>query len=135
MAHQQHQLSMLQRLLPSAKKVPGWVKGRVSMTLQDGASTSDILTGILQARNPCLLSCELAMYAQHCSCNFAESELHVCSCKHLYIWADSSLVQTLSEAWQMKEKTCSWTSLQSQIALHQYCGGETKGWCDFSAVF
>ena len=48
MAHQQHQLSMVQRLLPSAKKVPGGNKGRVSMTLQDGATTSDILTGILQ---------------------------------------------------------------------------------------
>ena len=48
MAHQQHQLSMLQRLLPSAKRVPGGVTGRVSMTLQDGATTSDILTGILQ---------------------------------------------------------------------------------------
>lgn len=48
MAHQQQQLSMLQRLLPSAKVVPGGVKGRVSMTLQDGATTSDILTGILQ---------------------------------------------------------------------------------------
>lgn len=34
--------------MPSAKKVPGGVKGRVSMTLQDGATTSDILTGILQ---------------------------------------------------------------------------------------
>ncbi|KAL3140715.1 hypothetical protein ABBQ32_005271 [Trebouxia sp. C0010 RCD-2024] len=49
MAHQQLQLSHLQRLMPSAKKVPGGVKGRVSMTLQDGATTSDILTGILQA--------------------------------------------------------------------------------------
>ena len=48
MAHQQHQLSMLQRLLPSAKRLPGGVTGRVSMTLQDGATTSDILTGILQ---------------------------------------------------------------------------------------
>ena len=48
MAHQQHQLSLLQRLMPSAKKVPGGVKGRVSMTLQDGATTTDILTGILQ---------------------------------------------------------------------------------------
>lgn len=49
MAHQQHQLSLLQRLLPGAKRVPGGIKGRVSMTLQDGATTSDILTGILQA--------------------------------------------------------------------------------------
>ena len=50
MAYQQHQLSPLQRLLPAAKKVPGGVKGRVCMTLQEGASTPDILTGILQVR-------------------------------------------------------------------------------------
>lgn len=49
MAYQQHKLSPLQRLLPAAKKVPGGVKGRVCMTLQDGATTPDILTGILQA--------------------------------------------------------------------------------------
>lgn len=49
MAYQQHKLSPLQRLLPAAKKVPGGVKGRVCMTLQEGATTPDILTGILQA--------------------------------------------------------------------------------------
>ena len=48
MAYQQQQLSMWQRVLPSAKKVPGGVKGRLCMTLQDGAPTPDILTGILQ---------------------------------------------------------------------------------------
>ncbi len=48
MAYQQHKLSPLQRLLPAAKKVPGGVKGRVCMTLQEGATTPDILTGILQ---------------------------------------------------------------------------------------
>ena len=62
MAYQQQQLSLLQRVLPSAKKVPGGVKGRLCMTLQDGATTPDILTGILQVsfvfslpRNECLL--------------------------------------------------------------------------------
>ena len=70
MAHQQHQLSMLQRLLPSAKKVPGGVKGRVSMTLQDGASTSDILTGILQASTVaplCLCNVCPALLSQQCT--------------------------------------------------------------------
>lgn len=60
MAHQLHQLSLLQRLMPSAKKVPGGVKGRVSMTLQDGATTSDILTGILQV-NTCTFEFEAHM--------------------------------------------------------------------------
>ena len=48
MAYQQQQLSLLQRVLPGAKKMPGGVKGRLCMTLQDGATTPDILTGILQ---------------------------------------------------------------------------------------
>lgn len=68
MAHQQHQLSTLQRLLPSAKRVPGGVTGRVSMTLQDGATTSDILTGILQVCTSSATAVGLMLIVEPLSC-------------------------------------------------------------------
>ena len=51
MAYQQNELTALQQWLPFGKKLAGGVPGRVAMTLQDGATTTDILTGILQVHN------------------------------------------------------------------------------------
>ena len=51
MAYQQNELTALQQRLPFGKKLAGGVPGRVAMTLQDGATTTDILTGILQVHH------------------------------------------------------------------------------------
>lgn len=56
MAYQQNKLTALQQRLPFGKKLAGGVPGRVAMTLQDGASTIDILTGILQVQQ--IIWCE-----------------------------------------------------------------------------
>lgn len=51
MAYQQNELTALQQRLPFGKKLAGGFPGRVAMTLQDGATTTDILTGVLQVHN------------------------------------------------------------------------------------
>lgn len=89
MAYQQHQLSPVQRLLPSAKKVAGGVKGRLCMTLQEGATTNDILTGILQVRFPLLpmLPANIGAVELLFCCAFPRSCGHLMAARRLSLFS------------------------------------------------